>query len=681
MTFRFDLNKAEVANPRPQIADESTARDKAHEAAAQVGIDISSLPFTPDGQIRRCPEVGRSRHDDAGWMSLHSDMGVWWGVVGNWRTGEQMDFASRDRSDRPDDFDALRAAKLASLQLVEAEARRQNALRASEMLTGLAPAPAGHPYLTRKGISPHGALLRGDELVLPMTTVSGEVVSYQTITADGTKRFAAGCTSKGVLRIGGPTEVAVICEGFATGASIHEATGMQVWVAFSASNMDDVIGEIAALQAKDGGRVVIAADHDPHGVGAREAERAAAVIGGCDILMPEEVGEDWNDVARRAPKEMAEAFAGVRPLFMGWDIFDFSKIPPREWLYGKIYIRQFATLTVAPGGLGKSTLVLAEAIAMATGREVLGIKPRERARVCYFNAEDPLDEIRRRVAAVLIHHAIDPRELVGWFFYQSGRVVDLELARGRDGEIVQATFDLLNGFVRRCHADVLILDPLANMHSAEETNEVYRRMSKRLSDMADARNMAVHIVHHTKKLGGNEATVEDSRGGSALLGAVRAARVLNPMTEEDASRLGIEDRIDYFRVDAAGKDNLARAAEGADWYERRGIAIGNGDYVASVQKWTPPDPFEGITGAMAREVQSRIAGMDDPPRASVQSRDWAGYIVADAVGFDATTAAGKRRAKSILAQWIKTNVLAEGSAKDKRQGREVAVIVPGDNRM
>ena len=680
MTFRFDLNKAEAATLRPSVPDEGAAFDRLRDAAQQIGLDPSRVVFQADGEIRRLPEAGR-RGDDAGWYSVHVDLGVYHGVVGNWRTGETVSWASRESRGLPEGFEAARAARQQADALRQMELRRQMAQQASHMLAGLAPATREHPYLQRKGVGPHGALLRGDELVLPMTTVSGEVVSYQTITPDGTKRFAAGCTSKGVLRLGGPTEVAVICEGFATGASIHEATGLQVWVAFSASNMDDVIAEIAALQAEEGGRVMIAADHDPHGVGAREAEKAAAVIGGCDILMPERVGEDWNDVARRSPKELDAAFASARPLFMGWDIFDFSTIPPREWLYGKIYIRQFCTLTVAPGGLGKSTLVLAEAIAMATGREVLGVKPKERARVCYFNAEDPLDEIRRRVAAVLIHHGIDPRELVGWFFYQSGRVVDLELARGRDGEIVQATYDLLNGFVRRCRADVLILDPLANMHSAEETNEVYRRMSKRLSDMADARNMALHIVHHTKKLGGNEATVEDSRGGSALLGAVRAARVLNPMTEDDAARLGVEDKIDYFRVDAAGKDNLARSAEGADWYMRRGIAIGNGDWVASVEKWTPPDPFEGITPAMAREVQRRIDAMDAPPRASEQSPEWAGVVVADVIGADLSQKAAKRRVKAVLADWVKSGVLAVEKRRDDAVRRDVPVVVTGTNRM
>jgi AAA domain len=49
-------------------------------------------------------------------------------------------------------------------------------------------------------------------------------------------------------------------------------------------------------------------------------------------------------------------------------------IPPRQWLYGKHYIRKFISATVAPGGLGKTSLVLVEKIAMATGKPLLAAR-------------------------------------------------------------------------------------------------------------------------------------------------------------------------------------------------------------------------------------------------------------------------------------------------------------------
>src|SRR5262249_15203889 len=55
--------------------------------------------------------------------------------------------------------------------------------------------------------------------------------------------------------------------------------------------------------------------------------------------------------------------------------FDIASIPPREWLYGRHYQRGVVSGTVAPGGRGKSSLVMVEAVAMATCRNLLGEQP------------------------------------------------------------------------------------------------------------------------------------------------------------------------------------------------------------------------------------------------------------------------------------------------------------------
>jgi RecA-family ATPase len=67
---------------------------------------------------------------------------------------------------------------------------------------------------------------------------------------------------------------------------------------------------------------------------------------------------------------------------------DPSTIPPRRFLYGRHFIRGFLSVTAAVSGLGKSSLVLLESIALGTGRDLLGIKPWERAQVWYMGLED-----------------------------------------------------------------------------------------------------------------------------------------------------------------------------------------------------------------------------------------------------------------------------------------------------
>jgi len=95
---------------------------------------------------------------------------------------------------------------------------------------------------------------------------------------------------------------------------------------------------------------------------------------------------------------------------------DPASIAPRRWIYGHHYIRKFVSETVAPGGYGKSTLAITEALAIVTGRPLLGITPNERVNVWLWNGEDPMEELQRRIAAACLHYDIDPSELEGRLF-------------------------------------------------------------------------------------------------------------------------------------------------------------------------------------------------------------------------------------------------------------------------
>ena len=64
-------------------------------------------------------------------------------------------------------------------------------------------------------------------------------------------------------------------------------------------------------------------------------------------------------------------------------------------------------------------------------------------------------------------------------------------------------------------------------------------MAKTWTGIADVTNTAIDLAHHTRKTGGAEVTVEDGRGAVALLNAVRSARVLNMMTEDEAAKAGV----------------------------------------------------------------------------------------------------------------------------------------------
>ena len=117
---------------------------------------------------------------------------------------------------------------------------------------------------------------------------------------------------------------------------------------------------------------------------------------------------------------------------------------------------------------------------------------------------------------------------------------------------------------------------------------------------------AIELVHHARKTGGAEITVEDGRGASALLAKVRSARTLNGMSEDEAARAGVERRRSFFRVDA-GKANLAPPADQADWHRLVSVDLGNGDNVVVVTQWTWPNAFDGVSVHDLRKVQSAVA--------------------------------------------------------------------------
>lgn len=168
-----------------------------------------------------------------------------------------------------------------------------------------------HSYIKRKGIQVHGAkvyhggltiggMTCNGALMIPMK-LNGKITSLQFINRDGEKRFLPDGEKGGYLigkiEAGKPV---CICEGFATGASIHEATGHAVIVAFDAGNMMKLASALRAN--KPDIQIVLCADDDESGTGQRKAIEAAQAVGGL-VAMPVfgeprlEGVKDFNDMA------------------------------------------------------------------------------------------------------------------------------------------------------------------------------------------------------------------------------------------------------------------------------------------------------------------------------------------------------------------------------------------------
>ena len=191
------------------------------------------------------------------------------GSFGNWREGRSQTWCSlsesqqtpRQKRDYTDRLQAIHHARRV------AKSAEQNAVACKAAAVWAEATPinhaASHGYLLAKGIQPHDTRLIETEtlqglvsnsspslfgplLVIPIRNAVGELRSLQFITEDGTKRPLTGGEKQSCFYLMGGSDsancavVLIVCEGFATGASISEATEQTVAVAFDRGNLEPV---------------------------------------------------------------------------------------------------------------------------------------------------------------------------------------------------------------------------------------------------------------------------------------------------------------------------------------------------------------------------------------------------------------------------------------------------------
>lgn len=172
--------------------------------------------------------------------------------------------------------------------------------------------------------------------------------------------------------------------------------------------------------------------------------------------------------------------AGPPPIEVGWvQRLDAAMIPRRRWLLGRSLLRGHLTVEVAPPGAGKSTLAIAQAVAIATGREITGQAVHETAKTWVWNNEDDGDELRRHLAAVLQHWSIPIEEVRGRVALNSGADRAFMVARGAKDGSAMRTPDV-DALVERIRAEaigLLVVDPFAEecMRSRKTTTRASAR--------------------------------------------------------------------------------------------------------------------------------------------------------------------------------------------------------------
>ncbi|MFK4499265.1 hypothetical protein ABIF90_000580 [Bradyrhizobium japonicum] len=365
-----------------------------------------------------------------------------------------------------------------------------------------------------------------------------------------------------------------------------------------------------------------------------------------------------------------------------WKWVNPKTIPPRSWLYGYHYIRKYISTTVSPGGLGKTSNSIVEALSMASDRSLVGERVHERCRVWLFN-EDPRDELDRRIAAACLHYGIKPEEIAGRLFVDSFREQSFVAAVHAQNrvEIAIPFAEVLEAEIKRREIDVLIMDPFVSTHRVSENdNMMIDAVIKQFwQPILERTNCAVEFVHHSKKLGGAEVTAESARGAVALIGAARSARALNGMTREEADKAHVDNHRLYFRITDA-KANMAPPSAKSTWRKLESISLGNDtasrptDLVGVATEWKWPGTMAGVTVADLRAAQAEIASgewMD-----AVQAGEkWAGHAVAKAMGLDLDNRVDKALVRECLKAWKANGMFkVESRNNEKREPRNYLVV-------
>lgn len=314
-----------ASGPRVEVAE---VEFKAALIAAGLVIADKELPKM-DGQMHRVPVIGDKKgqrsgayvgytnEHPAGFIQNHLR-----GTKENWKSERPTQSLSpQERARMMQESEDRRAERLAA-QLVTYE---KTATAIAERLEQMPAAVPQHPYLAAKGVLPMGLRQfdggpirvppddpqpmpfgRKGDLVVPYCDADGKVWGAQCIGSDGRKSLPKGARLAGCFHMIGDLNGAravTIAEGFSTAATIHQATGLPVAVAFNANNLRAVA---EAIKERHPDVIqLIAGDNDHRrelegrpNVGKEKAEEAARQVGAVAIspkFEAHEQGSDWND--------------------------------------------------------------------------------------------------------------------------------------------------------------------------------------------------------------------------------------------------------------------------------------------------------------------------------------------------------------------------------------------------
>lgn len=532
---------------------------------------------------------------------------------------------------------------------------------------------SSNEYLERKGVAPHGTKQENGKLLIPIHDRDGNLMSVQSVWTENGKserRYQRdGITHLGRFNIGINFGMIILCEGFATGASIFEASSPspQVRVCFSSGQMENIARECH----EHGDKFIIAADRTL-------SDKFVALAHELDvpIMVPPDLDgvDDFNDLQQiHGNDAVREAFdAGMMayqnrppppepPPFCDIEFveaFDFveADIPRRPWLVPGALLAGCTHILAAPGGTGKSLFTLQFAIMLARGEPWGHWRPKRAFKVMIINAEDDVDEQRRRLSAACTVMEINDVPQGNILIAKNpSSILTAQMDEKTKRPVATPLVGELVDMIRYHGIDAIIVDPFAETFEGDENsnNDTKWAMKVWRDDIARATGCAVYLVHHTTKGAGDKAGSADViRGAGALVNSARLASTLFVMTEGEAAGLNIDpmQRFRYVRYDDAKANQSLIGSR--QWFEKISVVIQNGDdgdsqggdEVGALKPWVPdglkgldPEVLDAIVAKVAKRYVDEDGICTDLPFTPDRrggSKRWIGVPIMAAAGCD-----------------------------------------------
>jgi putative DNA primase/helicase len=498
-----------------------------------------SDPIIGDGKLHRYHVDGDTQGSKNAWYIFHDDQCPA-GIFESWKTGERIAWSAKsDPQQSATEREAFRQRIEQAKQQADLERKRladEAAIRARGIWDQSQPA-SDHPYLQKKQVQPHGTRIYEDCLVVPAYDRHGQVRTLQFIDLEGGKKFLRDGEKKGnCFTIGKPGDTGYLCEGFATGATIHEAMGGFVVVGFDAGNLQPVAERIRREYPDI--KIIIAADNDvgtEGNPGLTKAKEAAAAVNGL-VVYPtfKEVsgnGKPFSDFNDLFLLDGAEAVKMLCMSYKEGGVHETNFRPPTalefvesikeeavDYILEGYLARGAVVLWVAKPKMGKSTIIYQAGRAIAAGRMFLG-RETEKGAVLILAPEEHPRDIKLRLKDLGCENCTDifihcqPTDPTPDFFNQ------------------------LTRFITENSVTLVIVDTLASFWELKDENDAsaMTKAVKPLLQLARESGACVLMIHHSRKAEG--AYGDEIRGSSALFGLVDVAVMMRNTEVENQRKL------------------------------------------------------------------------------------------------------------------------------------------------